>query len=226
VPVPANRVDPQNVHENSVVAAVRTNIDALKALAVYRPPVNGRCVMKEVAEHLKYLPPAKAADATLVLGKLTTDTHSSFKSSEQEVLGLVWDKIDTIGNQEVKKNLRETVCSQLADCVENGLIVCSTGKISRVMSSLEGVDCVPLERARPVWAINEELGILAANVRERCLTDANPDTKAAYNSGEDTSLSIHMQDQFQKEAQRTYCEQLGMEPKILNPMLEVYKEAL
>jgi hypothetical protein len=226
VPVPVHRVDPQNVHENSVVAAVRTNIDTMKALAEFRPPVNSQRVVREVGAHVKCLSPDKAADAALVLSKLSDDTHSTFGTSEKEALGLVWDKIESIQDPKVKSNVRDTLCAQLADCVENGLIVCSTGKISRVMTSLEGVDCIPLEKARPVWAISSELAQLASNVRERCLHNVTPEQQEDYNTGHNDALSTHMQDQFQQEAMRTYCEELGMDKKIVNPLLNVYKDAL
>ena len=80
---------------------------------------------------------------------------------------------DTIQRQDdtLRENLIETLATQLATGIEHGVTVCSTGKITRMMSTFDGVYNIEgVEKVKPMWALRDEIAGLAAKVR-----DAHPD---------------------------------------------------
>jgi hypothetical protein len=60
--------------------------------------------------------------------------------------------IDDVTKQ---KNVKETLVKQMASGVEDGTLVCSTGKISRLIGTLDGIERDGHIEARPMWTVRE-----------------------------------------------------------------------
>ena len=76
--------------------------------------------------------------------------HSRFEKSEQDVFNLIWDKVKS------KNDSKELFLDGLNSGVEHGYVVCSTGKIMRMLSTLDIVDDnVP--NLKPEWVIKQEI---------------------------------------------------------------------
>jgi hypothetical protein len=138
------------------------------------------------------------ADALDVLDTLGTETHSTLGTSEREALNKVWSTIDAFDTETRKKDARDILIGQLASGVEGGSVVCSTGKIARIVGSLDGLTETP--SIRPTWALREELGTMAAKIRD---------------TGGDTDV-------FRREARRMYVDDLGMKPEIVDAIVDEY----
>jgi NAD(P)-dependent dehydrogenase (short-subunit alcohol dehydrogenase family) len=159
--------DGQNVHDHSVVQALRRNIRRLMTPAadVVTGVARGD-VKDEVRRAIRSTALAEGdkRHALEVLEDLGTSVHSGLGVSEVGVLKTVWDKVQRSSRRE---DLVEMLARQLASGVEDGHVVCSTGKMARIMGAFEGVlppEESGLESARPMWAIKEELASLAAKV--------------------------------------------------------------
>ena len=86
--------------------------------------------------------------------------------------------------------------------------------------------------------MREELGGLAARVRERALGEATAEEVEAYERasavasgfvagvGGGDDLTARMREQFMAEATRTYVGELGMSASVIEPLLETYADAL
>lgn len=219
-------IDYQNVHDGGVVAAVRTNIETLKKRVgddiTKRSPQD---TLDEVEVSLAVLPPEKQLDARSVLRRLSSEPHTGFGASEKDVLSLVWTTIGEVENTDVRQNLIETLGLQLADSLENGLQVCSTGKISRIISAVEGVDEVKVTATKPVWAINSELGSLAAKIREDYMQTAGQEKADEYVAGS-TVISSDLKQKFEAEASKIYCKELGMNEQVVANLAAVFSAEL
>ena len=228
VPPQLRRANSQNVHEHTIIAAAKKNMqDLLKS--------DGGCIDRGCITRAKdeltnaiakgiegYI----ARNAMSVLNRLGNEKHSAFGCSEQEVFCRVWRAIEKINDEAVKANVKETLVKRLADCIEDDTHVCSTGRMTRIVSALEGVeDFSGIEKSRPMWVVTEEIGTLAAKVRERCLDAASTERRAAYNRSEDDTLSEEMKTQFETEAYKTYAETLGMSMGILTPLVQIYSNS-
>ena len=156
--------------------------------------------------------------------------HSTIGVSEAEALRLVWNRINDESDKVLSGNLKETFVKQLASAVEQGHVVCSTGKISRIMSTLDGSSIsskstqTAHEIARPMWAVQEELAMLAVKTRDTYLDTLSPADRMAYDDGRLPVAEQRMKDEFQRQAMATYRDELGMSAAILNPIIETLQE--
>jgi hypothetical protein len=149
------------------------------------------------------------ADAMHVLDKLGDFKHSSFGTTEKEALQMVWSKINSQNDPTLRENLKETLAKQLASSIENGHIVCSSGKITRIMGTLDGVSN---EAARPMWAVREELANLASKTRDQ----------ATEKYGDTPEAGRRAQEMFSAEVKNEYIDKLGMSKKIIEPLIDEY----
>ena len=106
---------------------------------------------------------------------------------------------------------------QLIDCYHSGVIVCSTGKITRIISVVGDTD--NFEDQRNIYYIKQELESLAFKVREDELKKMAPEEVDAYNNGSEL-LADRLKEKYIEAVKQEYCEKLGMLYKILSPMVK------
>jgi hypothetical protein len=221
-----------------VISIARKNLNALaelnemnKANQPNDKPINNSDTIKmvrEIIEGNNDMTPQEKSNAKLVLEKLNDNKATSFGQSEQDVLTTVLNKISQLGEEdkELKANLKETLGKQMASGVENGSVVCSTGKILRILGTLDGIDSPDgLEQIRPLWALKEEIGTLASNIRDKHISALNEEEKAAYDRGELIALEESMRREYTKSAEDIYLTDLKMSKAIVQPIIQMYEEA-
>ena len=214
--------DSQNVHDHSVVAVTRKNLETIGADKAGRADTSA--IVTAILEN-KDMSPAQVSDAIAVLEDLGDDMHSGFGVSEKGALAAVWTKIQSEQDDGLKANLVETLGKQLASGVENGHVVCSTGKITRLMGTFDGTGDDTLVEAKPLWAVKEELGTLAAKVRDDKVEALDESQKRDYERGDMPELDRLMTDEFTDKATALYCKELGMKEAIVLPIVRMYAEA-
>lgn len=215
--------DLQNAHDSSVVAGVTTNVARLQAhdANVFND------VTQDVAEAIAFSPDiteTEVANAKRVLNALNTTTHGTFKTSDKKALQLVWDRIQKNDNPQERTNLIEQLGKQLATGVERNNVVCATGRIARIVGVLDGSDDTVVQQLRPIEAVKEELGTLAAQVRQEHLNNMNPQQIEAYNAGNDEQATQVMTNKYKQKAKEVYVDQLKMHEGVIEPLVNVYAE--
>ena len=204
--IPAYRHDRQNVHDHGISTVTDHNLRAL--LTCNTKDKRDAPATDTVRSHIANctdLDDRTKHDALRVLDGLSKSTHSTFGTSEREALDAVWKEIKASEN---KDNLVETLAKQLASGIENGHTVCSSGKIARIVSTLDGTSnqSVP----RPMWAVREEIAALASRVRDEYgAADGYADEDLARN-------------EFAKRVRTSYVEGLGMSSTIIEPIVQEY----
>jgi hypothetical protein len=139
--------DPQNVHDHAIVASMRQILSS----APPRPS-------ESAYEHVVDLVLTRGSeDAFRTVDSLSSETHSALGISEREALDVVWPEVVRLGAEDI-------LVSQLESGVEHGKVVCSTGKIARILGTLDGL--VADRQLRPLWAVREELRGLAIQTRD------------------------------------------------------------
>lgn len=210
IDIPVERIvhnDLQNVHDHSVVHATRHILENIE-----KNDQNDRNSRPEIESALldSALNDDDKIRALAVLDSLNVNTHSSFKMTETEALNAVWSKIQSMDTS-MKSNVTETLLHQLASGVENGHIVCSTGKIARFVGALDGLGNNEV-KLRPMWAVRDELGTMASKKR------------GSDNHSEDRSRELRRE--FVDEATALYCKDLGLNPLIMDPLISLYADAI
>jgi hypothetical protein len=221
------RADSQNVHDHGVTSATKKNLDGLRARSSARGEALSEEEIKDALLRKGNLSDAEALDALRVIDSLEGELrHSTLGVTEREALAVVWGRIRREPDAALRDNLTETLARQLASGVEHGHVVCSTGKIARIASTLEGAGLPDVAAtARPTWAVKEELGTLAAKVREETLAGLDAASASAYERGEAPAAEERMRDEFRRRATATYVTDLGMSAAVVEPMLEAMEAA-
>lgn len=217
-------IDSQNVHDHGVTKTIAGNLD--KLVAAVGDAVKGTStVVQQVREAVLKHPEIDSgviSDALATLSSLTTATNESIGKSEIDTLRLVWERIQQEKNDTLRTNLTETLIKQLASAVEHGHVVCSTGKVTRIMSTLETVD--DMVTAKPMWAVREEIATLAAKTREDFLAGLSKEHRETYDKGGASQYDDAMRAKFTAAARKLYCGELGMSESIIGPIIEQMAE--
>lgn len=230
-PIPEFRHDAQNVHDHGIASVTDHNLKRL--VQDFQSGLSGgegdqmeqqnksdrekiqekqREVQKKNEEARRgilscgELSAQQKESALSVLNSLSTNKHSTYGTSEREALASVWDKVQSSPDPQIRDNLTETLAKQLASGIEWGSTVCSSGKIARIVSTLDGVsnESAP----RPMWAVREEIGSLAGKIR---------DETEERNISEDEQKGL-----FAQRVRDEYVNNLGMSSKIIEPIIEEY----
>lgn len=187
----------QNVHDHGVVSSTAHNLNTLTATQHLTPDS-----VPDVREPVRHailssedLDARAKEDAIRVLDTISDRPHSNTAMrSELEALRLVWNR-----SREAPA-VKGLLLRQLADSVvePGGGVVCSTGKIARIVSALDGAEDPSWTPAKPMWAVREELATLAAKSRDE---------------GQDA-------DGFVRRAFDLYVQELGMSEAIVAPLIQ------
>ncbi len=214
--------DGQNVHDHYLNKITKTNIDKLKekygeALEAHlEDPTRIIEILKDnLYRDSGFNTYQKAAINNVIIS--FSDQNKQFECSELDALFLVYRYIIDQSN---KNDLFHNLFLQLMDCYYNGFVVCTTGKISRVISvvgDLEG-----FENARNIYYIKDELERLASRVRKDVLKTLTPEQVNDYNTGgnESDRITEEIKNKYRNVVQEEYCAKLGIDYNIILPHVE------
>ena len=138
--------------------------------------------------------------------------HSKYDKSEQDVFNLVWSKAQH------NKNMIDMLLDNINASVENENVVCSTGKIMRMLSTLDVLDKETPD-LKPEWVIKDEITQSISKV----LKDLSPKEKKEYESDDnDEHIKSIIKQRIRKKCEKDYKDIL--DPNILNIYLNDYFE--
>ena len=164
--------DPQNTHNPQVLSTIRQSLNKLKL----NTPIskNREICSVEIRSYITKLDDSdKKQDALKSLNAIESNPHSlsSTDMTEMDALTLVWNRINDTNkfNNEINNNLKETLFDELASMQEFGTTICSTGRFTHIIDTLNGVD--DEVSIKPTYAINEEMLTKSSKIREDMLNE-------------------------------------------------------
>lgn len=184
------RNDTQNVHDSLVVASIKQSLNSLPSGSAYAD-------YQAIRSEVPLTDRAKQVLDTMMANHIPL---SAYDKTESEILSSVWQRIQHPSNQDKRSDLKEMLGSQLNDCYyEGGGIVCATGRVGRVLQTLEVLDTDNVVSLKPKWAIESEVQAAGSAVYQR-LFDACSEAEKVANSiaADDASPDqLQMQQDFQ-----------------------------
>jgi len=145
-----------------------------------------------------------------VLTSLTDSPHSRYGRSEKEVFDTVWKRVNAPVNRDNFDEMAKVFADSIASAVEHDHVVCSTGKIVRMIGSLDAMDAEPEKMGgalKPEWALDTEMAGVAAKIREDVLKSAPKHQQAAYEEGSpDSVLENVMKNTLQDRLKKDYID--------------------
>ena len=226
--------DSQNVHSSTVQNAVKNKLDFIEKSGhlSHNFEDNKRQFLEDIS-NITEISPEERENIGRVLESLKDTQHSRYDKSEADIFNTVWSRINNPVNKDRRKDMVAVLAQNVASGVEHDVVVCSTGKIVRIVGALDGMDAEPLPELKPEWAINEEIAQSAVKVREDVLAAASPTEKVAYEALEPddrqteivTTLTAKMREQLTKKCEGEYCNTNIMSKESLDLKLGDYLES-
>ena len=180
--------DSQNVHDHNLLDYAVSGINKLKNL--YKPNgVNNSNLRDKIINHLNEskLQEKQKQNVISVFNKMGSNNkkHSRLDINELELLGLTLNRIEDPINENNKSNMIENLLLNMSSGVEKNTPVCSTGRMMRVLGSLDKTDAENIVELKPSWAVDEELSNIVSSIRDKNLQSSNENIKKKYDNGDD-----------------------------------------
>lgn len=205
--VNTNRIrnDHQNVHDHVVNKTVKKSVDNLKNttnlyINIPKTLIDVRNLIKNSDCNNE-----KKEDAYKTLDTIETKNQkiSSMNMSEIDALNLVWNRIHDPRNRSNEKNLKENLINELSECNQNFGIdndkkgqVCSTGRFSRIVDTLNICDYDNAVKIVPKNVLNEELMNTASKIRNDMINAESDEVKKAIDALEPNSKQEELYKNF------------------------------
>jgi len=198
--------DTQNVHDHSLQNIGNTILDILE-----KNPEKNTNFYKNLNNLYSHLNETKYPNVKKVCDSYGDLIHSKYDKSEQDVFNLVWSKAQN------NNNIIEMLLDNINSSVENDNVVCSTGKIMRMLSTLDVLD-KDTPDLKPEWVIKDEITQTISKV----LKDLSPKEQKEYESDDDEHIKSIIKQRIRKKCEKDYKNIL--DPKILDIYLTDYLE--
>jgi hypothetical protein len=176
-----NHVDNQNVHDTAVNNSVRNMVERLLEIIPKKEFEDAKDEVVNFILNHKYdgNNGDKAVDVLDVISRNDIVLENIFKLSEFDILALVYARCK--GDKEKE----ESLISAIVDAYENGGVVCTTGRINRIVSSLSSIDEEVGEPVMTKEMIRNEAFSKAGRIRDEMLEGKSDEFKKKYNSGDE-----------------------------------------
>ena len=194
--------DPQNTHDSQVLSTVINSINNLK-----KSTKMGKSLptsLKEVRNFLNNLPENdKKTDALKSLNRIERNTlRFTFSDmKEVDVLNLIWNRIHSDVHADNLETVKESLFNQLADMQEHGVIVCATGRFTRLVDTLNVIDNEVT--IKPSYVINQEMMNKSSKIRENMLNTYSENERKELEKG-----TSYKQEQFDQNLKEKIVENL------------------
>jgi len=180
--------DAHNVHDSTLNSAIRNAVHVMEndTDQTYKLPET----MKDIRNFIDtYAKNAKRNDAIKVLDSISRGIVpvSHVNKTESEVLNLVWNRIHDPKNQNLRETMKENLVDALADAVEHGKVQCSTGKINRMVDSLNVADADIILRNTAM--VNTEITNKIGKIRQDVYDNLSKDDQDLVDSVDDNETA-------------------------------------
>jgi hypothetical protein len=134
-----NTSDKQNVHDRGVSEDIKTSYKKIVAGQVEH--FQGETfadISSELSTH------AKKEHIVPVLDRMKSNLYIvNIGAGECDILVNVWNRAYFPDNADKIDEMHEAIADQLADCYQDGKVMCGTGRVNRIIGALATLDCDP-----------------------------------------------------------------------------------
>lgn len=129
-----NVVDKQNVHDTAYGNTMKENLNNMTASST---PVLKTTIMDAITRSNNN-ENVKSTALQVLHTVFNKNTYlSKYDKKEVDILSIVWNRINELPN---KNDAIEMLVVQLSEAYEGGNVVCATGRVMHILSTLDGLD--------------------------------------------------------------------------------------
>lgn len=219
--------DSQNVHDRSVSDINKRRYKRLRKLVTGgdRNTTPHTASSEDVVAWVRERANTNKLQAAVrAVERITWDNSPvmSIDANESDVLRLAFTRIQSETDPERRDNLEKIFMQQLSDCEEGNNMVCSTGRVSRILDVFTAMDADPVlsEAPKTVGIVRKEVFEKAHNFIQTNLDpEIRPLYEAADTTPEDTKRleaeMTRLKNKFTEDIQKEY-ETSGLESGVLS----------
>ena len=189
----------QNVHSNSLQNVAKQIVDTYDKGTGTIKSVSNDGIVGEIKNMLIG---NERDDAVNVYNSLNNTTpHTRYGKTEKEIFDIIYNTVKD------NNDWKQILYKSLASCVEDDSIVCSTGKVVRIIGSLDGLGINEdhgLPKMKPEYIIDNELSQLAIKTKNNVLANLSKEEVESYEIGENNAAEQEMRDQFKEAMNEEY----------------------
>jgi len=200
--------DTQNVHDSSLIRSVKQSIKNLQNST--NLSINLSDSLRNLRSFIQSKPECDRKENSLRTLDSMEKNHEplvAFELKESDLLHLVWNRINN-NHSENKNNLKDNLYDQLANGIEHDKVVCTTGRFTRVLDSLNVLDDQVSIKSRSV--INRELMDKSAMIRKEMYDKESSENRKLIDSIQENSkqneFSEQLKDNIRTQFKRDYID--------------------
>jgi hypothetical protein len=189
--------DNHNTHNSQVVGTVAHSLNKLKKGTTITSCLSDS--LKQIRNFLGGKPSCdRRQDAHKSLDSIERNIIpiTSINMKESEALNILWNRINDETHTDNQSDIKDIFYGQLADMQEHGKSVCATGRLSRMVDTLNTFDADVV--IKPTYAIDQEMMEKAGKLREDLYKDLPQDQADKLRAG-----TAQGQDAFDTKARET-----------------------
>lgn len=192
--------DPRNASDHMVCTTAKQSLESLKGATniQYDMPTTLKMIHTYIVQDCD-IGDNRKQDAIKVLSYFASNISKlGFdQAKELEALHIVYNRIQSsIHDKKQRKTLMDNLVRELSECIEYGELVCSEGRINRIIDTLNGVD--PMVQIKPKWALTQEMMNKCALLRKKMLEKEQSETVDAFEAQSPTARQRLLVRNFQK----------------------------
>jgi hypothetical protein len=212
--------DSQNVHDSTVyqllqeqVNKVRSDNAKIQDIQVHGYEEAVGYIMAKVRNN-----PEKAKELQKVINVLNDNNYVGHLSglSERDIITAIWQRAYDPENKQNSQQIKDSLCDAVLDCVENGNVVCMTGRTSKVWQALARLDKdEDVGILKTKQAVRNEIFQRSAKIVDDYIGEngsASQALKEAYNKGENTEQVKELSECIKKQITELKDEYKGLLP--------------
>ena len=143
----------------------------------------------------------------------------SLNVRETEAIDLVWERIKD------NQDLKDTFFYELSSMVENGTVVCSTGRVTRILDTLNGLDDTPV-KIIPEAVIKQDMLFKASKLRDEVYSKYDKDQLDAGTHPNQNMIDNELKDMIRETLYKEYVEQNLMDLEKFNKELDSWIDSI
>jgi len=198
--------DAHNTHDTTLNSTVKHVLDRIETnTKIIKNKSQAVLELRQFVD--SYLKGDKKIDAIKTIDAIERNfiPVSHVGKTDSEILTLVWNRIHDDINSDQIQNIKENLSDYLAECVEHGKVCCATGRVNRIVDSLNVVD--PEVQLKSTSMINTELMNKAAVLRNKKYEQLSEEDRKKVDDVNDNDVADTFKKELTKEINDTIKEE-------------------
>lgn len=123
------------------------------------------------------------------------------QAKELEALHIVFNRIQSQYRERKERDkIMDNLVRELSECIEYGELVCSEGRLNRIIDTLNHID--PLVQIKPKWALTQEMMNKCIKIRKELIKRENSEISDALENPNPTARQKMLIKTFQQKLKR------------------------